>query len=294
MNPPNSAAIINRINSFPTLPSIVAQVMQVIADPQSSARDLSEVIIADPAMTAMILKIANSPFFGLPKKVASLQHAIAIIGFSEIRNLVLARSICQSFKTLPKNAKFDMRRFWNHSFLCGLAAKIIAADFKPGNIEFFVAGLIHDIGKLVLYMVHPQEFCRLSMEDKMGGPQLRVAEKAAFGFAHDEAGMRLVKRWLLPTTLVAGVGFHHQPYNAKDHPVHALVVHLADLLARLNETKEENIDVSGLRESFFQDDTLVLAQSCGLELTPAVLSKFEHSLDMHAKEDASLFQMLAD
>ncbi len=288
----NLNLIINKINSFPTLPSIVAQVLRVVAKPESTAGELAEVITPDPAMTMSILKIANSAFLGLPKRVVTLQHAVAIMGFDEIRNLVLAKAVCQSFKALNKNAKFDIRQFWSHSFLCGLAAKLIASQSKKLNNEFFVAGLVHDIGKLVIYMVFPEEYCNMATDHTAGGPQLIAAEKDNFGLSHDEVGLRLARRWFLPPNLTAAIGFHHYPHANEEIPEFAIIAHLADLLARIAAAREASMDADEYVELFLGPATLNLAKSCHLKLSAALLDKLEQDLAASKEENSAILQML--
>ncbi len=292
MTTSNLNVIINKIDSFPTLPSIVAQVLRVVAKPNSSAGELAEVITPDPAMTMSILKIANSAFLGLPKRVVTLQHAIAIMGFDEIRNLVLAKAICQSFKSLKKHAKFDIRQFWSHSFLCGLAAKVIAAQSEKLDTEFFVAGLVHDIGKLVIYMAFPEEYCQMAADHIAGGPQLIAAEKANFSLSHDEVGFQLARRWFLPPNLSAAIGFHHKPHATEKMPDFAIVAHLADLLARIVAAKEASKAPDEYMKLIMGPAILDLARSCQLELSAAILDKMEKDLVASKKENSGILQML--
>ena len=151
MNPNVTVLLTEKIDSFPTLPTVVTRVMQVTADPKSSTKDLLAIISPDQSLTMSILKMANSAFFGLPREISSLQQALTILGFKEIQNLVLAKAVFNSFKNIQKNGPFNINKFWEHSFLCGLLSKIIANDIKKDNNEFFVAGLIHDIGKLIIF-----------------------------------------------------------------------------------------------------------------------------------------------
>ena len=134
--------------------------MELTADPESSTQDLMKVINADQSLTIMILKMANSPFFGLSRNVDSLQQALMLLGSKEIQNIVLARTVFDGFKNVGQGNRFKMKQFWQHSFLCGLGAKIIGSDLRWTDHDFFVAGLIHDIGKLVMHMAFPLEFSK--------------------------------------------------------------------------------------------------------------------------------------
>ena len=146
------SAIVEKIEAMPSLPTVTFQVMEITADPKSSANDLVEIISPDVSLTAKILKIANSPLYGLTREISSLQHALTVLGFKEIRNLVISTVAIENFKDIEQDGKFDIKGFWKHSFCCGLAAKIIATSFMNKGNELFVAGLLHDIGKLVIYI----------------------------------------------------------------------------------------------------------------------------------------------
>ena len=144
------AVLLAGIDTIPTLPAIVGQVTQTIADPESSARDLMEIIYPDQALTLKILKIANSAFYGRVRETRTLEQALVVLGFDEIRNLVISTALFNNFRRLKVSSSFSMKKFWEHSFVCGLAARIIAKEMKLSEGDLFVAGLIHNIGKLAI------------------------------------------------------------------------------------------------------------------------------------------------
>jgi len=151
----------SRIYSFPSLPAVVSKVLDVIASENSTMGDLTDVIKLDPPFSTDILRLANSAFFGRLMEVSTLKQAVSVLGFNEIRNLVLSKAVFNNFKNLTKSSQFDIRIFWQHSFLCGLAGKIIASDLHEDRGECFMAGLIHDIGKLIIYLELPEEFLKI-------------------------------------------------------------------------------------------------------------------------------------
>ena len=233
------SAIISRVDRFPPLPAVAERVLEITADPESSSRELMEVVNADQSLTIMVLKMANSPFFGLSRNVDSLDHALTLLGFTEIRNMVLGRAIFASFKNMGRSGMLEMRQFWQHAFVCGLAARIIGAELEWHGHDFFLAGLIHDIGKLVLAMTFPDEF---SKAVDAAGPVTQTsfeAEKDIFGVSHDEVGMMLLKRWMFPKSLIVAVGYHHRPRETNVESRFARVIHAADILSRLDELSED-------------------------------------------------------
>lgn len=285
------SALISGINNFPPLPTVVGRVMEITADPESSVQDLMKVVNADQSLAVMILKMANSPFFGLSRSVDSLKQALTILGFSEIRNLVLARAVFDSFKNVGKNNKFEIQQFWRHSFVCGLGAKIIGAELKWTGHDFFVAGLIHDIGKLVMHMTFPTEFSRTV---EMAGPVKQMAFKAEdsiFGVTHDEVGMMLLKKWMFPESLIAAVGYHHRPQEAKAETRFSLVIHAADVLAHLDELPD-NIRAERLADGeYFGVDVVTLFREHGVEWRDAASEECLQALAKQKEKDADLLSL---
>jgi len=290
----NAVSILTaRIDSFPTLPTVVTQVMEITADPESSAEDLMKVIIPDQSLTATILKIANSAFFGFMRKVSSLQQALMVLGFSEIRNIVLAKTMFNSFKDTKNRSGFNIRKHWEHSFECGLGAKIIAADLKHTGNEFFVAGLIHDIGKLIIYMALPMDFSKIIERTGASGFSTFQAEESVLGTTHEELGMRLLKRWLFPENLITAVGFHHHPHGAgsKELSLFPLAVYVADLLTYMIDLPDEmEADLSPEDKSLYSQ-ILSVSRSFGIEWNESDLERLKEDLTEQKEKEAGTLSL---
>ncbi|MGR3302670.1 MAG: HDOD domain-containing protein [Candidatus Scalindua sp.] len=267
--------------------------MEVTSNPGSSATDLMEIIGPDISLTAKILKIANSPFYGLTREVSSLQHAVTVLGFKEIRNMVISTVAFESFKNFKQDDKFDIKRFWRHSFCCGLAAKIIAVDLKSSSNELFVAGLIHDIGKLVMYIAFPVEFLKLM--DMMSPLKLKYtafeAEKNVFEMIHDEVGMKLLEKWLFPESLITAVGFHHHPQEADKKSPFPIIVHVADILAHVYEMQAEDEEGNPLDNELFYSDIVTLSRSFGIDWKVSDLSRFQNALAESMQKEADAMKL---
>lgn len=223
-----------RIDSFPPLPATVAHVLSVTGNPESSVHDPIQAILPDQSMCVAILKIANSALYGRSEKVGSLETAIMLLGFNEVQNIVLSRSVLTAFGDAGKKDKAAIEQFWDHSFTCGLAAKIIAEDLSlssPG--QFFVGGLIHDIGKLAMLLAFPGEYSPSHWLPGFSTAEKLSAEQQNFSVHHGEVGCRLLKHWHFPETLLSAIGFHHAPHTAPKFKGFALLIQLADLLAFL-------------------------------------------------------------
>jgi putative nucleotidyltransferase with HDIG domain len=218
------------IDSFPVLPATVTRLMTVTKDPESSAQDVMEVIVADQSLCLTILKIANSALFGRPKKVDSLRMAVSILGFNEVQRIALAKALINSFNKLAKHNKSAIDRFWQHSFTCGMIAKVIAEELHMSSEIAFMGGLIHDIGKLIMLEVFVDDY-GLDWLTRFSSEQSRHEELHMFAFTHDVVGGQLLQQWFFPENLITAVEFHHRPGRAVREQGVAYVVQLADLLS---------------------------------------------------------------
>lgn len=226
------------IGALPTLPEIPMRILEQIADEDSSMDDIAKTVERDPSLAANILKVANSPYYGVRERVASLQLALTILGLNEIINIVTSISIVRMFPVPRQGGGFNRIKFWQHSFGSACASQMLARElgFNTEDVEF-VAGLLHDIGKLIIdQYFHPRWKEIWSMREKADISQIE-AEKRVMGVDHATLGSWLAQSWHLPAVLVEAITYHHQPLEVLSLPkpsrIPALtaIVHLADLLA---------------------------------------------------------------
>lgn len=255
-----------QIDVLPTLPAIVNQVLSVTANPESSAQDLLAVIEPDPAMTAKILEMANSAFYSRANKVVTLKQALMTIGFNEVRNIVLSLAVSNNFSALSRVRGFDPYDFWRHAFIVGIAAKLIAGGMQLKAGDLFVAGLIHDIGKLALLIIAPDGYARIMKMTGNYGLEHLAAEKHVLGLNHAQVGMRLANKWMLPESLVAAVGYHHEPGQANESQVvYPLVVHLSDCLSHILALSQQGEGQPVIPEGCFSAETAAYAKRHGID-----------------------------
>jgi len=224
--------VLSKVRSFPTLPMVVNKINELVSQPETSAKDIEVVIAKDQVLTGKLLRLVNSPFYGFPQKVTTISRAVGIIGFEALRNLVFSSSVVNLFRSQGTSI-FRPAEFWKHSVGTALAAKELARHLGERQVEeFFVGGLIHDIGKLVHeeYFGDPfKQACSLALSNDI---LLREAEQEIMHFTHDQTGGLLLGQWNLPPKVVAMVRFHHQPAEAREYQRDAGVIHLADILSR--------------------------------------------------------------
>jgi HD-like signal output (HDOD) protein len=216
--------------TLPEIPSIVFELNEVIANPLSSADQMAQVINKSPSLTALLLKIVNSSFYGLPSKVDRVSLAVTMIGTRELSALALGISIISIFKNIPRS-HLNMRFFLQHSLACAIASRLLAAQKNMRQTEqMFTAGLLHDLGRLILFIYFPEEVQGVLRHAQHTSTCLYAAEKKRLGCHHAHIGKYLLNRWRLPLLLENTVCFHHEPGDSPD-PVPAAIVHVADVLA---------------------------------------------------------------
>jgi len=191
---------------LPAMPMVATKVMQLIEDERVTAEELAKVVSSDPAMTARIMKISNSAFYGCQRQVQTLPGAIMLLGFNTLKSLVIVASVKEVYKTFGLTENM----LWEHSFGAGLAARIIAREIRSVNPEeAFLAGLLEDIGKIILYNHDRKKFQLIIERCYNECIMFEDAEKAVFPFTHSKVGGYILKKWNLPEVLVTAVTQHH-------------------------------------------------------------------------------------
>ena len=215
---------------LPEIPSIAFELQEVIENPMSSAEHIAQVVSKSPSLTAVLLRIVNSSFFCLPSKISTVSHAVSLIGTQEISVLALGISVFSIFKNIPKET-IDMHSFIGHSLLCGLLSRVFAAHKNvPQTEQLFVSGLLHDLGRLILYIYFPDESRNVLARSRNCNKLLHEEEKEYLGCDHAQLGVQLMKQWNLPQILENNVLYHHSPSEAQQ-TVPATIIHLADIIA---------------------------------------------------------------
>ena len=266
-----------------SLPMIHLRLEEAINNPKKSMSDIAKIIREDPGLTARLLRIVNSAFYNFPSRVETISQAVTIVGTQQLSALALATSVMKMFKGLPEDL-VSMDSFWRHSIACGLAARFIGTLLREANAErFFVAGMLHDIGRLVMYTKLTEPSREILTTAKAQQQLLYEAERERLGFTHAVVGGVLLQTWKLPTSLEEIVMYHHNPKAATRFPVETAVVHLADIIAHA-------MDLGSSGEVFVPPlDSEAWER---LNLSPSVLGSIEEQLDRQYQD--SLHTMLAD
>ena len=233
MSIPDLHKIISRIDDLPTLPRTVLKITELVNDPKSSAKDLARIITDDQVLTARLLKLVNSSFYGFPQKISTVTNAIVLLGFDAIRSLLLTTSVFDLFAGRNKKMKQDQERFWDHSLGCAVGAKVIGNYLRHDKIEeLFVSGLLHDIGKIVEMLYLPEDFANVVAAINKNNILMITAEEEVLGYSHAEIGKLLAGKWNLPVKLEQVIAHHHEPAAAGSFVLEASIIHLADIFCR--------------------------------------------------------------
>jgi|Deesub1362B_J571_1020462.scaffolds.fasta_scaffold03779_4 putative nucleotidyltransferase with HDIG domain len=225
-------SVISQIESLPTLPQVVHKVISLVENPETSASQIAQAVGKDSALVSKILKVVNSAYYGLPRKVSKLSQATVILGFHSIKNLVLTASVFSYFGKNGQADGFDREKFWLHSLGCATASKVISRRMRLGNPEeAFICGLLHDIGKIALDQFLHDEFEKILSLANREQVTLAEAEMKILGADHSEIGAWLCDKWNFPWHIQECVAYHHRPDAAKENRRFVYLVHLSDAIA---------------------------------------------------------------
>lgn len=227
---------IAKISDLPTLPSVIHKTIQITNDPNASVSQISEIISHDIVLATRVLRLANSGFYALPGGAASIERAVTILGIDNVAQLVYTAAVFSHFD-LTSDESFNLQHFWRHSLSVAIASETIAREIglkDPSAI--FLAGLVHDIGKLVHFQIAREEFLGVCAYAKAEGLTVLESEESLGHVGHDDLGHELVRQWHLPVLIREAVQFHHDPNaimspsSSLNYPQHVGAVHLANLL----------------------------------------------------------------
>ena len=232
-----SRDLITDISGLVTLPDVYLHINRIVEDPDCTMGDIAKAVSKDPSFTVRLLQIANSALYHFPSTVDTVAKAVSILGTSQIRSLALSMSAVHSFDGLP-NELVSMENFWMHSLLCGLVAKHLAQEAKRCDPDtLFTAGLLHDIGELVIFNRLPAQSKEALLLVLDGPDELPVheAEQQVMGLDHSEVGGELARKWQLPPVLEECIAYHHNIRGAKLFPRETAMIHIANIVAQMAE-----------------------------------------------------------
>ena len=230
MTAPDLQESLARLESLPTLPTVLTEVIATVHDPDTSALDLGRLIAADQSLSAAVLRTVNSAYYSYYRQIDTVTQAIVILGFNEVCKVALAAT---AFQTVPSSGSgYDRRQLWRHSLASGMAAERAAraAGWPPAG-GYFIAGLLNDIGKVALDWLWPEEFSHAVVTAHGKDRPLREVEREIFGADHFVVGAALAEHWNLPGNIVESIRCHLEPESARSDPALTHLAIVADYLA---------------------------------------------------------------
>ena len=221
-----------RTTSLPTLPVVVNNIVEVVRSETTSAKDLAKFIANDQAISARVLRVANSVYYGMSQKIDSISRAIVVIGFREILSLALGTGIISALSKKGNEVTIDMAELWKHSIGVGFAAMNIAKKTRNAVEESAVLiGLLHDIGKIIFALYFPKEYAEVLKKTADEKTPLHVIEKSILGLDHAEMAALLMKQWNFPPNIIQPVRYHHYPCEcAGEQGYVAMVLNVANVV----------------------------------------------------------------
>lgn len=225
MTTPSINQILDKKDNIPSMPVVLSQSLNLIEDPNSNVKQIAALISKDMALTAQVLKLVNSAYYGFPSQITSIDKAMALLGFNTIKNLILSVSVKSMMMTNSGKA------LWEHSIRCAVACQMLSKSL--GGIdpdEAYIIGLLHDIGKTVMENVNKEAFKEIVRLTSLGADSLQ-AEQMFYGFTHTDIGKALVEKWKLPLVVGSAIRYHHNPL-ASPSKLHSCIAYVADRVSR--------------------------------------------------------------
>ena len=226
---------LNGVDHLVALPDVCFRVNEMVDDPSSSALDIAKVLSTDPNLTAQLLRIANSPYYGFPSRVETISRAITVIGIQDLRDLVLSTSVINAFAA-DENELINLNKYWRHSLFTGFIARQLGSKTTTKVLckeRLFAAGLLHDIGQLVMTAKIPEIMRIILLRAKADQEPYHEVEQLVFGIGHSEIGAELMKKWHLPESFQAVARYHHEPSKATDFQLEVSIIHIANAMSHI-------------------------------------------------------------
>lgn len=227
--------LLDDVSALVSLPEVVQRLNHAIQTQEASAGEIATIISQDPGLATRLLKVANSPLYGSSRQVDSIARAVTLLGTKQIRDLAFSAIASKMFVGMPSNI-ISVEDFWHHSLYCGLLARTLAqAIGAPNPDTLFTAGLLHDIGQLIMFHRTPQHAHQAILLTIQGDANRDMvsAEHEILGFDHTDIGDELAQKWNLPEVIRECIAYHHMPVKAKNFPTEVALVHIANVIAGL-------------------------------------------------------------
>jgi HD-like signal output (HDOD) protein len=279
--------IASKVGNLPILPTIAAKMIELADNPETQTETLAQLISNDQSLTARILKAANSVYYGLSREISTVDTAIVVMGYKAVKEIGLSLSAVDSLKNIGSLNRFDIQKYWEHSVGVGSAAREIAKKYLSEQTgELYVAGLLHDVGKMILIQYAQQDFYAVLDCMKEENIAYFEAEEQILGITHGEIGYIISERWNLPEKIGTLIRFHHCPQNAPENfAAQAAVIDAADTLCHscgiCNENHKIDKSVNEKTARLF-DENRTFDENESAEICRIITNEIEQNELLHS------------
>ena len=271
-----AATMVAAVNELPPMPHVVTQVMELLSDPNSQMSDMVAVLARDPALVARLIRVSNSALYGRGEETTSLGQAVVRLGANTVRSLVMAAAMKSLFPLDKTNIGVWGQALWQHSIECGLASRRVAqVAGSTDPEEAFVAGVLHDVGKVVILLHKPEEYRLILKRQTADREGCAAAERAVLGFDHTEVGLLLLKKWQMPGNLQACVRYHHDPAGADKDQRLAKIIAVGNFLSHAFGSQPD----TALDKNFFHFEQVCAELNISPDRSQALLEEIGSSLE---------------
>jgi HD-like signal output (HDOD) protein len=293
--PPSSEALIRmalrKVTNIATLPEVTSRIIEICEDPSSNAQSLKKIVSHDPALATRLLRVVNSAFYGISGQVNSVDRAIVILGFNEVKSIAMASNLGNAFSGVVLEGPFSAKSIWKHCVavaVCGRELARSSRKLSPRSGEAFLAGLIHDLGLLVHLNLHPKKLgqvCQLAHQQLEKGlipVNFCALERDFIGVDHEQLGQALTELWRFPEVYQQVVGFHHRPKNARSESRDMTqLIYVADTLV---SHVDQGFNLTAKSQQWDEAELPVIG------LDSERLSKVAMSLPAQVEEASAIFE----
>ncbi len=279
------ANIVDAVNSLPTLPDTAIRLIELAKNDDYSVAEVESVVKSDPALAVRVLKVANSPFYGFLGRISSIEHATSLLGINELKNIFVASAMANYFADGSQRGYLLMKRVRDHSVKTGLVARMIGEKFNEADVsEFFLIGLIHDIGMVVFAKHAKEDFFNIVSDEFVETEETIRLEKETFGASHSETGALVLENWRFPFSIVYPVLYHHEPWLDTNYPLFSMIMHFADFLSHLTEDDPKSQKQRMQIKRFLGTKGAKMISDSGFDLT------FDSIIDLRGRIDRLLVE----
>ncbi len=259
--------LIHDYKELVSLPEITLRINEMVNDPDCDIDDIGKLISQDPALAVRLLGIANSPFYGFSTEISTVSRAVAVLGINKIRDIVLSASATKAFDGIPVDI-IAVDDFWQHSLYCGVLGQTLAKETSLDADAVFIAGLLHDIGQLILFNRYPQEMHEIILSTIEGETPMTMveAEFKRLQTDHTRVGAELARSWRLPAHIEAVIAWHHAPEKAREHQQEVALIYIANNVAQMLDFDSDSV----MNKLDVADEIWSMAQIQAEQIPPAM------------------------